>query len=217
MSNNSDSKNPETEPAKVQANEKVKADIGQNSDETPEQDSDSLADDSGTLETPQPVAEENEHLVTPERVAALEHQVAELKDQYVRAHAETENIRKRAANEVATGRKFAVEGFAKDILNVRDSLGLASSVQIAEDQTDAVAKMGEGLELTLRQLDGVLERFGVKAIDAEVGDKLDPDSHQAISMIEDAEVESGCIITVIQPGYKLHDRLLRPAMVVVVK
>ena len=211
MSNNSDSKSPETEPAEIQADEKVKADIGEDVDAASEQNPDSLADDLDSL------AEENEHLVTPERVAALEHQVAELKDQYVRAHAETENIRKRAANEVTAGRKFAIEGFAKDVLNVRDSLGLASSVEIAEDQTDAVAKMGEGLELTLRQLDGVLERFGVKAIDAEVGDKLDPDSHQAMSMIEDGEVESGCIITVIQPGYKLHDRLLRPAMVVVAK
>ncbi|MBT5559214.1 MAG: nucleotide exchange factor GrpE [Proteobacteria bacterium] len=213
MSNNSDSKSPETEPA----DEKVKADIGENVDEALEQSPDSITDDPDSLENSQPLAEENEQLVTPERVAALEHQVAELKDQYVRAHAETENIRKRAANEVTAGRKFAIEGFAKDILNVRDSLGLASSVEIAEDQSDAVAKMGEGLELTLRQLDGVLERFGVKAIDVEVGDKLDPESHQAMSMIEDGEIASGCIITVIQPGYKLHDRLLRPAMVVVAK
>jgi molecular chaperone GrpE len=210
MSNNSESKNPETESLDVQAD--IEANLGEGLDLG----LDSTTDDSAAQQDQQPLAE-NEHAVTPERVAALEHQVAELKDQYVRAHAETENIRKRAANEVANGRKFAIEGFAKEVLNVRDSLGLASSVEIAGDQIDAVVKMGEGLELTLRQLDGVLERFGIKAIDAEAGDKLDPELHQAMSMIEGGEIEAGCIITVIQPGYKLHDRLLRAAMVVVAK
>ena len=151
------------------------------------------------------------------RVAELEQQVAELKNQYVRAHAETENIRKRAEIEVANGRKFAVEGFAKDLLYVRDSLGLASGLAIADDQSDDLIKMQEGLELTLRQLDGVFERFGVKPIDAEVGDKLDPELHQAMSTVDGGEVDSGCIVNVVQPGYKIQERLLRAAMVVIAK
>ena len=152
-----------------------------------------------------------------DRVAELEQQVAELKNQYVRAHAETENIRKRAEIEVANGRKFAVEGFAKDLLNVRDSLGLASGVEISGEQGDAVMQMQEGLELTLRQLDGVLERFGVKPIDAEVGDKFDPELHQAMSTVDGGEVDSGCIVNVVQSGYKIQQRLLRAAMVVIAK
>ena len=152
-----------------------------------------------------------------DRVTELEQQVAELKNQYVRAHAETENIRKRAEIEVANGRKFAVEGFAKDLLNVRDSLGLASGVEIADEQSDALVKMQEGLELTLRQLDGVFERFGVKPVDAEVGDKFDPELHQAMTTVDGGEVDSGCIVNVVQPGYKIQQRLLRAAMVIIAK
>jgi len=212
MSNNTESKSPETGSADIQPKESVEASSEESSEEILEQSVDFES------QQDQRSSAENEHSITPERVAALEHQVSELKDQYVRAHAEAENIRKRATNEVTSGRKFAIEGFAKEILNVRDSLGLASGVELTDGQTDAVAaKMAEGLELTLRQLDGVLERFGVKAIDAEVGDKLDPEIHQAMSMIEGGEIEVGCIITVIQTGYKLHDRLLRAAMVVVAK
>lgn len=216
MSNKRKNNKPESQGPEIESEDLVTTETGESIDQDSGQNIDSSLDDLNSDLDSQP-STESEHAVTPERIAALEHQVAELKDQYVRAHAETENIRKRAANEVSNGRKFAIEGFAKEILNVRDSLGLASGVELAEDQTDAVAKMREGLELTLRQLDGVLERFGVKAIDAEVGDKLDPEIHQAMSLVDGGEIAAGCIITVVQPGYRLHDRLLRAAMVVVAK
>jgi molecular chaperone GrpE len=139
-----------------------------------------------------------------------------LRDEFLRAKAEAENARKRAQTEITNARRFAVEGFAGELLNVRDSLDLARAVDLNEGDS-VVERVVEGLELTLRQLDSVFERFSVYEISPEVGDKLDPDAHQAMSLIETAEVPANHIFQVVQKGYRLNERLLRPARVLVAR
>lgn len=148
---------------------------------------------------------------------SAQNEIAKLKDAFLRAKAEEDNIRRRAEKEVANSRKFAVEGFAKEMLNVYDSLKLAVAVQLADDADDAIKSVHEGVNITLKQLQSGLSKFSVTEIVPEVGDKLDPNLHQAMSLVESADIESGCVLTVIQSGFQLHDRLLRPAMVVVAK
>ncbi len=152
-------------------------------------------------------------------------------DKFLRAKAEADNVRKRTENEIAGIRKYAVESFASELLAVHDSLDLARSVSLADaaaaidDSRDgggraasgtAAEKMHEGLELTLKLMDGVLAKFGVVQLDPK-GEKFDPARHQALSMVESADVAPNHIVTVVQKGYLLRDRLLRPAMVIVAK
>jgi len=150
-------------------------------------------------------------------LATAHDEIAKLKDAFLRAKAEEDNVRRRAEKEVSNSRKFAVEGFAKEMLGVYDSLKLAVSVELAEEPEDAVKSIHEGVNITLKQLQSAFAKFALSEISPEVGDKLDPNLHQAMSMIESDEAESGCILNVIQAGFQLHDRLLRPAMVVVAK
>lgn len=151
------------------------------------------------------------------QLEAAQAEVAEQKDRYLRAVAEADNIRRRADNDIANARKYAIEGFASEILAVRDSLEIARSLEISEDDAGAVAKMKEGLELTLKQLDNALSKFAVEVVDPEKGDKLDPERHQAMTTQESDNVPPNHILSVLQKGYTIHDRLLRPAMVVVAK
>lgn len=139
------------------------------------------------------------------------------KEKYLRAKAEVENIRRRAENDVANARKFAVESFAGEALQVRDSLELARAVEVGDEDPGVIEKMKEGLDLTLKQLDSVFEKFGIRAVEPVPGDKLDPELHQAMTLQDSDEIEPNHILTVIQKGYAIHDRLLRPAMVVVAK
>mgnify|MGYP005988782197 CR=1 FL=1 len=149
-------------------------------------------------------------------VERLSAEVSQLKDDFLRAKADAENARKRAQTEVANARRYALEGFASELLNVRDSLDLARAVDL--QQTEGVVEsVVEGLELTLRQLDSAFERFSIHELSPEVGDKLDPESHQAMSLIESSDVSPNHICQVIQKGYRLNDRLLRPARVLVAK
>lgn len=148
---------------------------------------------------------------------AAQHEIAKLKDAFLRSKAEEENIRRRAEKDVANGRKFAVEGFAKEMVNVFDSLKLASATEVTEDSDDAVKSIHEGVGITLKQLQSAFAKFSLVEIAPEVGDKLDPNLHQAMTLVESADVASGCVLNVIQAGFQLHDRLLRPAMVVVAK
>lgn len=142
-------------------------------------------------------------------------EVADHKDKYVRAVAEMENIRRRAENDIAAAHKYAVERFASEMIAVRDSLDLASTVELAHS-SEAIQKMYEGLELTLKMLDGVFEKFGVVVLDPQ-GEKFDPNRHQAISTLESEETPPNHVVSVVQKGYLLKDRVLRPAMVVVAK
>jgi len=143
------------------------------------------------------------------RIADLEAKVAELTDAHLRAKAESENARRRADEEVAKARKYAVEGFADSLLPVKDSLEAAIALPGA-----AVEQVLEGVHATLRQLSAALERNKVAQINPPAGTKFDPHQHQAISMVP-AEQESNTIVAVLQKGYLIADRVLRPALVTV--
>jgi molecular chaperone GrpE len=142
-------------------------------------------------------------------VAALQAKVAELQDQYVRGQAEVQNARRRADEEVSKARKFALEGFADSLLPVLDSLEAGLAVQTATPE-----QIREGAEATLRQLVSAMERNKVIAINPEAGAKFDPAQHQAISMVP-AEQEANTVVTVLQKGYLIAERVLRPALVTV--
>lgn len=143
-------------------------------------------------------------------------EAAENLDRFLRARAEAENMRKRAELDVAATRKYAIERFASEIIAVRDSLELARMVELPKDSNPAVQKMHEGLDLTLKLLDDIFRKFGLTLIDPS-GQKFDPERHQAISMVDSAEVPPGHVVNVVQKGFLLNDRLLRPAMVVVAR
>ncbi len=152
-----------------------------------------------------------------EQLAKQAEEAAAMKDAYVRAKAEEENVRRRAEKEVANSRKFAVEGFAKELLSVRDSLAIAAALELDGEEQDKVKGMKDGVDITLKQLDSAFAKFAIVAVEAKPGDALDPNVHQAMSIVESEEVKSGCIVNVIQSGFTMHERLLRPAMVVVAK
>lgn len=131
-------------------------------------------------------------------------------DRYLRAAAELENVRKRASKDVEGARKFALERFGKQLLVVKDSLelGLATA-----DKAD-VASLLEGSTATLKLLANTLQQFGIEEVDP-MGEPFDPELHEAISMQPNDDVEPGTVVTVVQKGYSLNGRLLRPAMVIV--
>ena len=137
-------------------------------------------------------------------------------DRFLRAKAEAENTRRRAEADVTAAHKYGVDRFAAEIISVRDSLDLARMVELPKDTSPAVQKMHEGLDLTLKLMDSVFQKFGVTRLDPK-GQKFDPERHQAISMVDSAEVPPGYVVNVVQKGYLLNDRLLRPAMVVVAR
>jgi molecular chaperone GrpE len=134
---------------------------------------------------------------------------ADLADQFLRAKAEAENARRRAEEEISKARKFAVEAFAESLLPVADSL--TAGLAIADASAD---QLREGSEATLRQLKSALERHKVIEINPEAGAKFDPHQHQAISVVP-AEQEPNTVVTVLQKGYLIADRVLRPALVTV--
>ena len=139
----------------------------------------------------------------------LKAQNADLAEQYLRAKAEVENMRRRTEEEVAKVRKFAVEGFAESLLPVLDSLEAGLAVQEA-----SVQQIREGAEATLKQLQSALNRNKVVAIAPAAGEKFDPHQHQAISVVP-ADQEANTVVAVLQKGYVIADRVLRPALVTV--
>ena len=146
-------------------------------------------------------------------------QIQELNELHLRARAEADNIRKRAEAEMSNVRKFALEGFARELLSVKDSLELARAVDLEADSSNnsIAAKVIEGLDLTIQQLESTFARFSIEEVSPEPGDKLDPEQHQAMTIEETTVIEPNRICRVIQKGYLLHNRLLRPAMVIVAK
>jgi molecular chaperone GrpE len=156
-----------------------------------------------------PVAEADPLAKALAEVAILQAKVTELQDQFLRGQAEVQNARRRAEDEISKARKFAVESFADSLLPVVDSLEAGLAVQEA-----TVAQIREGSEATLRQLKSALERNKVLAIDPAAGVKFDPHHHQAISMVP-ADQEANTIVSVLQKGYSIAERVLRPALVTV--
>jgi molecular chaperone GrpE len=144
-----------------------------------------------------------------EQIAQLQAQLAEAQDGLLRAKAETENVRRRADEEVSKARKYAVESFADSMLPVKDSLEAAVAMPDAP-----LEKVLEGVHATLRQLQQALERNKVMQINPPAGTKFDPHQHQAISMVP-ADQEANTVVAVLQKGYLIADRVLRPALVTV--
>lgn len=142
-------------------------------------------------------------------LATLQAKNTELADSYLRAKAETENARRRADDEVAKARKFALESFAESLLPVADSLEAGLIIKDATNE-----QIREGAQATLRQLTAALERNKVMAIDPAPGSKFDPHQHQAISVVP-SPLEANTVVTVLQKGYLISDRVLRPALVTV--
>ena len=152
-----------------------------------------------------------ETAATPEeRIAELEAQLAEQQAAVLYAKAEGENIRRRAMEDLDKARKFALEKFSGELLAVKDSLEAALGVDNA-----TLESYRDGVELTLKQLTSVFEKFHVSEINP-VGEKFDPNKHQAISTVE-SDAEPNTVINVLQKGYLLNDRVLRPALVMVAK
>jgi len=152
-----------------------------------------------------------------QRAAALEAELAEHKDRLLRALAETENTRRRAQRDREDATKYAISGFAKDLLSVADNLRRAlDSLPEAEIGDERTRNLLAGVAATERELLSVFERHGLSRIDPK-GERFDHNFHQAIFETERADQPSGTIVEVLQPGYVLHDRLLRPAMVGVAK
>lgn len=145
-----------------------------------------------------------------ESLKAAELKAQEHHDAWLRAKAEGENIRRRAAEDVSKAQKFAVERFSNEMLAVKDSLEAGLAVQEA-----SVESFKSGMELTLKQLSSVFEKFNLKEINP-VGEKFDAHKHQAIGMI-DSDQAANTVVTVMQKGYTLSDRVLRPALVMVSK
>lgn len=141
---------------------------------------------------------------------AAEAKAQEHHDAFLRAKAETENMRKRAITDVANAHKYAVESFATELLAVKDSLEAALAAETA-----TVESLKSGAELTLKQLSAAFEKFKLAEV-SPVGQKFDPHRHQAISMIE-ADAEPNTVVQVLQKGYVLQDRVVRPALVTVAK
>jgi len=137
----------------------------------------------------------------------------EYQQEMLRARADLDNARKRAEREVQNAHKYAVEKFLGDLLPIKDSLELGLS---AAESSDDVASLREGMELTLKMLEDLLEKHGVTEVNP-VGEKFSHELHQAMTLQESAEVEPGTVLNVMQKGYLLNDRLVRPAMVIVAK
>ncbi|SNR94584.1 molecular chaperone GrpE [Methylobacillus rhizosphaerae] len=145
-----------------------------------------------------------------DRIAELEAQLAEQQAAVLYAKAEGENIRRRAADDIDKARKFALEKFSNELLSVKDSLDAALNVGSA-----TLESYRDGVELTSKQLTSVFEKFSIVEINP-AGEKFDPNKHQAISTVE-SDAEPNTVVTVLQKGYTLNDRVLRPALVMVAK
>lgn len=149
-----------------------------------------------------------------ERIAALEEETANLRDLALRSQADAQNTKRRAEQEVEKARKYALEKFVSELLPVVDNLERALDAAGGDDEL--LRPITEGVELTLKSFREALKRFNVEAIDP-TGEPFDPNMHQAMSMVENPDVEPNSVIAVMQKGYTLNGRLLRPAMVMVSK
>jgi len=173
--------------------------------------------DEDKLEPNLDLANENDPAVAEK--PSLEPLVIELRDKYLRAVAETENIRKRAERDIADARAYGIAAFARDVLAVADNLARATESLDPEARTAAdgtFKALLDGVELTRRELHKSLEKHGVRRLEP-LGEKFDPNFHQAMFEISNSEVPAGTVAQVMQPGYAIGERVLRPALVAVAK
>jgi molecular chaperone GrpE len=161
--------------------------------------------------------DEHNQEVSHQQFEEMREAFGKAQDEALRSRAEMENIRRRAENDVASARKYAVEKFAAEVLLVRDSLDQARKVDLDLENREILEKMKEGLDLTMKQLETAMEKFNIAEIAPEQGDRLDPEKHQAMGLMDAEGIDSNCIAQVIQKGFTINERLLRPAMVMVAK
>ena len=166
------------------------------------QDLSSTSEETGQADAPESVEPSLE-----EQLSATEAKLAEMHDAFMRAKAEGENIRRRAQEDVSKAHKFAIESFAEAMVPVRDSLEMALKVE-----TPSIESLKEGVEMTRKQLTSAFEKNRLVEIMPVQGDKLDPMKHQAVAVVP-AEQEANTVVNVLQKGYMIADRLLRPAIV----
>ncbi len=178
----------------------------QDTEKQVEKDQNNAPDDAQVEQVIPEVAAE---LTADEKLAAAEAKIAEMQDAFLRAKAESDNVRRRAQEDIARAHKFAVEGFAESLLSVKDSLEMALAIE-----TPSVDALKEGVNMTLKQLTSAFERNKLLEITPAAGEKLDPMKHQAVSTVP-AEQEANTVVSVLQKGYTIADRLLRPALVTV--
>ena len=174
-----------------------------------------------TLEKEEQVSEspkEKEEEVSPEDlIEKLNEEISGLKDQRLRAIAELENFRKRAEKDQSDALKYGISNFAKEIINIRDNIERAqSSISEEAKNNEAIKSVIEGIDLIAQSVVSTFEKIGIKKIES-LNEKFDHNLHQAMMEIEDDDLEPGTIVQELIPGYTLHDRLLRPAMVGVSK
>ncbi|GAB6052470.1 hypothetical protein JCM17960_12900 [Magnetospira thiophila] len=183
-------------------------------DETPEAEAPAAEAAPEQPDAPEPAPQED----PAARIAALEAQVRELDDNWRRAVAEMENVRRRADIQIEQGRKFAIADFAKAMLEVADNLSRALDhvPEQARTEDEAVKALFEGVDMTGKSLLQVLERFGVKPVPAE-GQRFDPKFHEAMFEVPLPDQPSGMVVQVMETGFMIADRLLRPARVGVSK
>src|ERR1700687_3799780 len=144
------------------------------------------------------------------KLAAAIAEAEKLREDWLRAKAETENVRRRSQEDLAKAHRFSVEAFAAALLGVKDSLDAALTVE-----NTSIESFKEGVELTARQLASAFEKFGIREINPQ-GETFDPHRHQAINLV-DSDQEPNAVVSLLQKGYLLHDRVLRPALVTVAK
>ena len=160
-----------------------------------------------------PAVSETDELTTVRReLEAAQAKANESRDLHLRATAELDNFRKRAERDMLAARKYGVEKIASELLDVRDNL--ERGLEAAKAQGQEASAVADGMDLTLKQLIAVMERYGVTQLDPK-GEAFNPEWHQAMSTLEKADVAPNTVVEVMQKGYRLHDRLLRPALVVV--
>ncbi len=174
------------------------------------QDQDKYAEQAASIEEPATADAAAAPVQTlEEQLAAAQQLVQELQDAFLRAKAEAENSRRRAQEDITRAHKFAIEGFAEALVPVKDSLEMALLVE-----TPTTESLKEGVEMTLKQLSAAFEKNRLFEIKPQQGDKLDPMKHQAISVVP-ADQDANTVVSTLQKGYLIADRLLRPALVTV--
>ena len=163
------------------------------------------------------VVDQEEEILEVDEIETLKEKVAELEDQYLRANAEFENMRKRLEKEKMSAVSYANELFARDMLSIIDALDSASLLQESEDikAEELFEKVKEGIDLTVEQFKKSFEKHGIELV--HVDGEFDPNFHNAVMQVDSEEKKSGEILQVFQKGYKIKDRVLRPAMVSIVK
>ena len=149
-----------------------------------------------------------------EQIESLKTSAADSLDKAIRAHAELDNVRKRATRDIENAHKYALDKFINELLPVLDSMELGIN---AADNVEDVSSLREGMDLTMKMFCSSLEKSGVSPVDPQKGDKFNPDLHEAVTMQEVDDAESGTVVVILQKGYELNGRLIRPAKVIVAK